>query len=179
MHRVRKAETGDGKRIAEIQVGGWQSAYRGIIPDDYLNALNPEKRVTFWSQQADNESSDLFVTILGATVTGFCHLIPSRDDDGTGVAEIAAIYVDPCAWRQGCGRQLCEAAFEAARRRGASSVTLWVLEANLLGRSFYEAIGFRTDGSTKSEERPGFLLEEVRYRIDPSKREQDVTGDGH
>jgi RimJ/RimL family protein N-acetyltransferase len=34
-------------------------------------------------------------------------------------------------------------------KRGASDVTLWVLERNAAARAFYEAIGFEPDGASK------------------------------
>ncbi len=169
MQKTRRAASADSRRIAEIQVAGWQAAYRGIIPDDYLDAMVPERRQPFWEEQIRNECGDLFATAAEGHVTGFCHLIPSRDADGGEAAEIVAIYVDPSAWRQGCGRSLCAAALAAARDRGAPCVTLWVLVENQAGRKFYEAMGFSADGATKSEDRPGFALEEMRYRIDPRR----------
>jgi|LakMenEpi03Aug12_release.lakeMendotaPanAssembly.Ray.scaffolds.fasta_scaffold679033_2 ribosomal protein S18 acetylase RimI-like enzyme len=175
MHKARRATSEDAKRIAEIQVAGWKAAYRGIIPDGYLDAMEPETRHTFWQKQVRDECGEMFVSVADNEVTGFCHLMPSRDVDGEGTAEIVAIYVDPAAWRQGSGRSLCDAVLAAAILSKASWVTLWVLVDNTLGRRFYEAMGFRPDGAIKSEDRPGFTLEEVRYRIDPRRREQDVT----
>lgn len=174
MHQARRAISEDCRRIAEIQVEGWKAAYRGIIPDDYLDSLKPENRHSFWDRQVHDECGELFVAAVGSEVMGFCHLIPSRDADGDGIAEIAAIYVDPTAWRNGCGRSLCDAALASAIERNAPWVTLWVLVENALGRRFYEAMGFVPDGATKSEDRPGFTLEELRYRIDPRRREQGV-----
>lgn len=168
----------DSRRIAEIQVEGWKAAYRGIIPDDYLDAMEPERRHSFWDQKIRDEFGEMFVTEVDSEITGFCHLIPSRDADGDGVAEIAAIYVDPTVWRQGSGRSLCEAAFESAVQMNAPWVTLWMLVENTLGRRFYEAMGFFPDGAAKSEDRPGFTLEEVRYRINPRQREQDAPSNG-
>lgn len=172
MHKARHATSADSRRIAEIQVEGWKAAYRGIIPDNYLDSMEPERRQSFWDQQVRDGCGEMFVAAVGSEVTGFCHLIPSRDDDGAGVAEIAAIYVDPTAWRHGCGRSLCEAALASAIQINSPWVTLWVLVENALGRRFYEAMGFSPDGATKSEDRPGFTLEEVRYRINPRQREQ-------
>ena len=174
MHKARRATSEDSKRIAEIQVEGWKAAYRGIIPDDFLDAMEPEKRRSFWDQQVRDECGDMFVAVADREVTGFCHLIPSRDADGEGMSEIAAIYVDPSAWRQGCGRSLCDAALASAFQHDSPWVTLWVLADNCFGRRFYEAMGFLADGATKSEDRPGFNLEEVRYRIDPRRSEQVV-----
>ena len=176
MHKARRATSADSRRIAEIQVEGWKAAYRGIIPNDYLDAMEPERRHSFWDQQVCDECGDMFVAAADSEVAGFCHLIPSRDADGEEVHEVAAIYVEPTAWRQGCGRLLCDAALASAIQRGAPWVTLWVLVGNALGRRFYEAMGFSLDGATKSEHQPGFTLEEIRYRIDPRKREQVVSG---
>jgi ribosomal protein S18 acetylase RimI-like enzyme len=171
MHKTRRATPDDSRRIAEIQVAGWKAAYRGIIPDDYLDAMTPERRQSFWDQQVRDECGEMFVAEVDSKVTGFCHLIPSRDADGDGVAEIAAIYVDPTAWRHGSGRSLCDAALASALQNKAPWVTLWVLVENALGRRFYDAMGFLADGARKSEDFRGFTLEEVRYRIDPRQRE--------
>ena len=47
--------------------------------------------------------------------------------------------------------------------RGYERATLWVLKTNLRARGFYEKAGWTTDGTTKTEERPGALFHEVRY----------------
>jgi ribosomal protein S18 acetylase RimI-like enzyme len=174
MHNARRASPEDSRRIAEIQVEGWKAAYRGILPDDYLDAMAPERHQLFWDQQVRDGCGEMFVTEADSKVTGFCHLIPSRDADGDGVAEIAAIYVDPAVWRHGSGRSLCDAALASAIQIKAPWVTLWVLVENALGRRFYEAMGFLADGAKKSEDCRGFTLEEVRYRIDPRQRNKSL-----
>jgi hypothetical protein len=44
-------------------------------------------------------------------------------------------------------------------------VTLWVLDTNTRARRFYEIAGFRSDGAVKVDDRDGFRLREVRYRL--------------
>ncbi len=133
--RSRHATREDSRRIAEIQVAGWKAAYRGMIPDDYLDALAPEKRHSFWDQAIRDGLGEIFVAEAGSEVLGFCHLIPSRDADSEGVEEIAAIYVDSTTLRRGCGRSLCETALASAARKHAPWVTLWVLVENAMGLS--------------------------------------------
>jgi GNAT superfamily N-acetyltransferase len=167
MIEIGQALSEDCPRIADIQVRGWQAAYRGLIPDDFLDKLNVEKRIAVWKLFLHNGTGTMLVSKLAGQVTGFCHLIPSRDADGGDVtAEIAAIYVDPDHWRSGYGRQLCSKTFTLATQQGFRSLTLWVLTKNSAGRAFYEAMGMLPDGATKREERPGFTLDETRYRID-------------
>jgi ribosomal protein S18 acetylase RimI-like enzyme len=168
MIEVEKACLADSRGIADIQVEGWKVGYRGILPDDYLDRLSTEARVPMWERFIRDGKGTLFVARSGAELSGFCHLIPSRDEDGEGIAEIAAIYVDPGQWRKGSGRRLVEAAFASAIEQGFSGVTLWVLTENSRGRGFYEAMGMRPDGATKSEGRSECLLHEIRYRVDLS-----------
>ena len=166
MPTTRRATIIDTQRIAQIHVAGWQTAYRGIVPDAILDALKPDDRQTQWDQRMRDNYGDLLVCTSGNRIMGFCHLMPSRDANAGDAHEIAALYIDPAAWRQGCGRALCQDALTAAREHGAPTVTLWVLAQNAAGRRFYEAIGFAPDGATKTEKRPEFSLEELRYRID-------------
>ena len=37
---IRGAISGDGEGIARTRVEGWQSAYRGIMPDAFLDAMS-------------------------------------------------------------------------------------------------------------------------------------------
>jgi L-amino acid N-acyltransferase YncA len=118
-----------------------------------------------WSRALQDLSTRVLVAVEGASVVGFCSLLPCRDPDASStVAEISALYVDAACWRSGYGTKLLDVAVETARATGFQEVTLWVLAANASARAFYEARGFSADGLTKTEERPGFSLLETRYR---------------
>lgn len=162
---IRLATTRDVGDLATLHVKTWQAAYRGHMPDAYLDGLDPANRVAMWSRIIEQSETLVLVATADETLVGFCTLLPSRDDDASAaVAEIGAIYVDPNVWRSGIGSSLMSAAIDAARERGFAEVTLWVLASNTAAHAFYEARGFRADGHTKIEERQGFSLREVRYR---------------
>lgn len=40
---IRNVELKDLKSVSEIVVRGWQTAYRGIVDDDYLDSLSIEE----------------------------------------------------------------------------------------------------------------------------------------
>jgi len=67
---------------------------------------------------------------------------------------------------QGIGRRLFAKAIHDLAQRGYREVTLWVLDTNQRARSFYESAGWVPDGATKTEELPGAVLREVRYRAE-------------
>jgi hypothetical protein len=50
MATIRRATINDAARIAETHVRSWQSAYHGLIPQDYLDSLDPAQRLTWWEQ---------------------------------------------------------------------------------------------------------------------------------
>ena len=37
---IRLATDADARGIARVRVSGWQSAYRGLIPDEYLDRMD-------------------------------------------------------------------------------------------------------------------------------------------
>ena len=51
MPKIRLAPLADSSRIIEIHVAGWKTAYRGIIPDDYLDNMNPNDPQVLWDQR--------------------------------------------------------------------------------------------------------------------------------
>lgn len=166
---IRRAQASDALAIATVHVRSWQSAYRGLLPGDYLDGLDVEERVPRWEQrlgELDWPRHAVLVTEEAGRVVGFATLTPSRDDDldPATVGEVAAIYLLPTAWGQGHGRALMGAALDALGRAAYGEAALWVLDTNQRARRFYEAGGWRPDGAAKLDPRPGFTLSEVRYR---------------
>jgi GNAT superfamily N-acetyltransferase len=153
-----------------VHVRSWQAAYRGLMPQEYLDGLDPADRLPRWQQMlADNEPAEpeVLVADCGDGICGFSSFGPTRDEDEdpVEVGEVRAIYLAPEAMGTGAGRQLMAASIRHLTRAGYKFVTLWVLDTNTRARRFYEIAGFRSDGAVKVDDRDGFRLREVRYRL--------------
>jgi RimJ/RimL family protein N-acetyltransferase len=169
MVTIRRATINDAARIAETHVRSWQSAYHGLVPQGYLDSLDPAQRLA-WRQQILASVNWAVGGVLVAEdesgLTGFADFGPTRDadKDPSLVGEIRAIYLAPAMCGQGHGRELMTAALDGLTTVGYGEATLWVLDSNKRARRFYEVAGFRADGSVKEYEGLGFTLPEVRYR---------------
>jgi GNAT superfamily N-acetyltransferase len=131
-------------------VHSWRHAYRGVLPDGYLDALSVGDRETMWLGSFSDPAprSGAFVAEAGGIVVGFASFAPTRDEDAaTTTGEIPAIYVSPEVLGAGVGRDLFAAAIDGLREAGFSRATLWVLEANQRARRFYEKAGWTWDGT--------------------------------
>ena len=166
--RIREGTPADARACAEVHVEGWRWAYRGLLPDDYLDRLSVEDRERMWRQGfAEPGERVAWVAERGGRVVGFCVTGPSEDADADrATAEVYAIYLLPEVEGTGVGRRLFEHAVEDLRRRGFRRATLWVLEANERARRFYERAGWRTDGAVNEERFDGANLPTVRYRVE-------------
>jgi GNAT superfamily N-acetyltransferase len=166
----RPAVAADAGALADLHIRAWQWAYRGQMPDAFLDALAADReRRAAWrrdrlARAADDERT--WVVEIDGAIVGFADTGPSRDADATpGTAELLAIYLDQAVIGRGVGRRLLAHAVADLRQRGYRAATLWVLAGNERARRFYAAAGWRPDGATKIESGPGFELQEVRYRL--------------
>jgi GNAT superfamily N-acetyltransferase len=164
---VRAASVDDAEAVAAVHVRSWQGAYRGLIPEAYLDALSVRRRREVWSgilAEAELPRTGAFVLQDGLEVVGFTHVAPTRDDDlPASTGEVTALYVAPSAWGQGGGRQLLDTAKASLKAAGFAGAALWVLETNLAARRFYERQGWAPDGARKIDDRGDLVLLEVRY----------------
>ena len=142
--RIREATIDDARAIAAVQVAGWHAAYRGLVPDAVLDGVTMAVREPAWVKNLA-ESSGPRTTVLerGGRVVAFGCFGPSRYEEGLG--EVWALYVAPEAWRTGAGRALLHEGLRSLDAHPA--VMLWVLEGNARAIRFYEACGFRLDGT--------------------------------
>lgn len=165
---LRRATAADAREIAAVHVRTWQHAYAGILPNDFLEALDVARREVYWRDAVAMLGEDRrpWVAECDGSIVGFVSAGATRDDDGdASTGEVYAIYVDPACWSRGIGRHLMSDARGDLKRSGYASATLWVLAANDQARRFYEAGGWRPDGATRTETMRGVEVEELRYRL--------------
>ncbi|MGW5474751.1 N-acetyltransferase family protein [Streptomyces chartreusis] len=164
--RIRPMTPADCDRVAEIRIGGWRSAYRGLIPQSYLDALDvardAERRRGYFSQ-GDGSVLDLVAERDGEIVGWACHG-PYRDGEArTEDVELYAIYVDPGRYGTGIGHALLQESVRRCTAAGHPRMLLWVLKGNARARRFYERAGFHADGAEEPFEVDGVEVPEVRY----------------
>jgi ribosomal protein S18 acetylase RimI-like enzyme len=167
---IRSAEPHDAAAIARVHIRTWQVAYRGQLPDAFLNALDGEveERTSRWQRSIADARARRWVQLVAEDddrLVGFVTFGPSQESpEDTHLGEVYAIYVDPSHWDQGYGRALFSAAVRGLTEAGFSAATLWVLETNERARRFYEIAGWVADGAMKTDHRDEVELREVRYR---------------
>jgi ribosomal protein S18 acetylase RimI-like enzyme len=166
---VRDANVEDADTLGEIHVLAWQHAYRGLMPDDYLDGLSIDERRQMWRRTLRQQEAvtRVLVASRAGELCGFAVVGPVRDADlGKDTGELYAINVHPDAWRQGIGRELVVASVAALTGDGYRGATLWVLVGNDRARRFYEVLGWRCEGLEKRSRLLGAETHEIRYRID-------------
>jgi len=185
--RIRRAGPEDASSIAGVYVRSWKGAYRGLIPQSYLDALDAQDRIGVWEETLATSAWPRggVIVLLGPAqpdasegpVTGFVSFGPTRDDDlGNApgvdtVGEVVTFYLEPAAFGSGGADLLMSAALVALGAAHYSTAMLWVLGTNARARRFYERRGWRPDGTTKVHDWGAFVATDVRYVIavpDPS-----------
>ncbi len=162
---VRQAEPQDAEAVAGVHVRSWQAAYRGLLPDDYLDGLRPSDRAARYTfGRKGPEAPETLVLVADGLISGFATLGPSRDGDAAAAGELYALYLDPRAWGRGMGRTLMAAARARLHGRGFAVGILWVLTGNHRARRFYCADGWQPDGHARCAQVWGASVDEVRYR---------------
>ena len=136
---IRAARTADAAQLALVHVRSWQSAYRGLVPQEYLDGLDPALRLVRWERiltQLDPVSGGVLVAEDGSRLQGFVGYGPSRDADTNPreTGEITVLYLLPEVWGQGIGRQLMTAAVSGLTAAGYDQAVLWVLDSNARAR---------------------------------------------
>ncbi len=165
MLSVRAAEPVDAMEVAQVHVRSWQAAYRGLLPDGYLDGLQPEDRAasyTFGLSEPNQPAT--IVAVEGEAIRGFAATGRAQSEDALGMGELLAIYVDPGHWGRGVGRLLMHDARARLSEQGFVEVILWVLVGNQQAERFYRGDGWLPDGGRREGEVWCVTANEVRYR---------------
>ena len=138
---ISVATAADAIRIAELHAMSWRSAYRGILPDDYLDGnVEPERRSHWQKTLAGLSDGDLVLKAerdgeIAGFVSVYWNQVPGLD------TYLDNLHVKPGMRGSGLGRRLLAAALHRLIEAGAQSLCLTVFDANEGAIRFYQRLG--------------------------------------
>ena len=151
------------EKIAHVHIKTWQHAYKGIVPQSFLDSMTEENRAEKYKFENELEKGHFFFAVkIDNYIAGFLYLCRCRDDDSKDAGEIGGIYLLPEYQHKGYGAKMMEYAIDFLRDKGHNTIKIWVLEQNEKAISFYNKFGFSFDGSKKEAEL-GKKLTVVRF----------------
>jgi len=161
---IRTAAIDDAHRVAIVHVASWQTAYRGLMPNDVLDGLSVEQREDGWRRiiSDPNTAGRTLVADRDGEIVGWASFGPGRDEGASDQGELWGLYAHPNAFSTGVGHALIAAVEMALREDGFTSAYLWVLDGNDRAAKFYERHGWNEDGNVKLDERQTMTLLEQR-----------------
>src|SRR4051812_25252072 len=149
---LRHAVPSDALAVARIHVRAWQVGYRDLLPAGYLDGLRAEDRAARYTfDRADGPRTT--VAVRDGAVVGFATIAGD---------ELAALHVDPDAWRGGVGSALIARARADLAAAGVTLAHLWLLAGNTRAQRFYERDGWALDGTARSDVVWGAAVDERR-----------------
>jgi len=145
---IRMANSADIEQIANLQTVSFQSAYKGMLTDDYLaNRVLPD-RLSAWRKILSPEDENRYSTLLayqGEMLVGF--ICAGFDAHNISETLIESLHVHPSFKRGGIGRVLMQRTVALIEeRRPDSSVYLLVYEENTNASAFYDKLGGEVAG---------------------------------
>ena len=157
---IRKTTPADDfDAISRIYALSWQTAYRGIVPQRYLDDL-PETR---WAGVLREGRWVSYLALENKKYIGTASVCPARDEAMSGYGEIVSIYLLPEYFGRGYGAPLLAHAMAGLKETGYDNVYLWVLEDNKRARAFYEKNGFSQTPDRLTLDIGGKNLTDIRY----------------
>lgn len=163
---IRPAELGDAEAMGRVHVRAWQAAYRGVMPDEYLDGLSADERAAMWRGRVGRRDvPPVLVGVVDGEVAGFAAYGAEavEGDEPSGRGQLYAINLDPVHWGKGVGRALLGRASAALRSLGYAEAVLWVVPQNARARGLYESEGWVPDGAEQTDDVFGVQVTDIRY----------------
>ncbi len=136
---IRAAVPTDAATLARLQVDSYRRAYRGLLPDAFLQRFTVEEQQADWRVMLPSEAGE--AVLLATTETdealGYAMARVPRAMAPGGEGELVSLHVRSDSQGGGVGKALFEAASAWLAGEGCRSMIVWVLDGNPAA-AFYE-----------------------------------------
>ena len=158
---IRAANPDDASAIAAFHTAVWREAYRGLVPDAYLDRVAEPERTVRWAGRLRSGNRRAFMAILCGRLVGVASVAERPDEEfghlpPTPPLELKSLYVHVDHRGTGVAASLLDVTI------GTRSAFLWVFDGNARARAFYLRHGFVADGAAKID--PDTGVAEIRMR---------------
>ena len=143
---IRKVREEDLPMVVDIKVKGWQTAYEGIISDEYLSNMDNEYEKRIARMKATYRDNGFIVAEDNGEIVGFCRYVydnsfsPQMQDID---CELMAIYVKPNLKYSGIGSKMFNYVVDEFKNMQKSKMIIWCLKDNEPSKRFYTKMGGR------------------------------------
>ncbi|MGQ3052246.1 MAG: GNAT family N-acetyltransferase [Roseateles sp.] len=133
----------DADDVAALHATSWRSAYRGIVPDAFLDQEVFAERRAVWRERLQGPATAPAFGIVAedaaGQMVGFAYVLPGHDPVcGTLVDNL---HVHPDLKGGGIGRRLLQAVVRELGPAHTQPLHLWVLDQNEAAKRFYARMG--------------------------------------
>lgn len=162
--RTRLASVKDASDLSKVHRASWLNAYSGILNGSALRDSIAKRNPSWWQsaveklnaepvtigqyhggRQETASRSQLLVLEYEGRIVGYANFGGSRRNYPPQTVEswgeIYELYLLPEFQGVGLGKRLFKAARVQLKSMGHGALIVWALEANDLGKEFYEAMG--------------------------------------
>lgn len=149
---IRRASADDLDAVAALFLACWRRSYRGVLPDRVVDLYDPVSARDLWQRSFADAPDGREVVLAERPDRTIVGVVTMGEDPGRpGVGHIFSLYVHPEAQGQGIGARLVSVAEDRLASSGYAEASLWVFEANVRARAFYERLDWRPDGNHRVE----------------------------
>lgn len=141
---VRRGETSDISKMAEIYCQAMKEAYKDILPKDYLEHVTIEEAKNIWKNFIEKRGN-LCLLWEEYDILGFAGI--KEDEEKKRCTMLSSLYVAKDVQGRGIGRRLIEEVFQEARKRGSEFVSVSVVMKNERAKNIYEGLGAKYEKS--------------------------------
>ncbi|AOV07985.1 GNAT family N-acetyltransferase [Sporosarcina ureilytica] len=135
---IREMKKEDIKQVQDVAKKSWNATYDGIIPhniqENFLKAAYSDEMM-----KRRLNGSFIFVAEMEDKIIGFANFTPVNNG---GQSELSAIYLYPDYQGKGIGTALLQKGIKELEN--VKEIYIDVEKENNIGKTFYEAKGFKT-----------------------------------
>ncbi|MGC2939226.1 N-acetyltransferase family protein [Brevibacterium sp. FAM 24638] len=170
-HTVRPPVPADASAMARVHVDTWRETYRGIMPDELLDAPDlVDRRLRMWTQILAEAAPSKFTCAVAESdgeIVGIAMSGPPEESGSAGADDaqdkddepederledrhLYVLYAYRSMHGTGIGQGLLDMVVDPT-----VTTALWVADPNPRAQAFYSKNGFVADGTVKTDEYDG------------------------
>lgn len=133
------AQLSDIPQITKLYVQNWQSTYRGLLPDHFLDSLTVESAVQKWTDYLRSDGHTLLTAHDGQLFCGFAACKP--DNELSDCIYLDSLHVAKTARGKGVGTRLIREIGQLAHAKGYRKMSICIVKGNDNARNLYTKLG--------------------------------------